>query len=60
MLKALPLVKDLQINSYTIPIETTYWGKMVDIYGDGFQHSVLEFDSGQNKKLIRAITEAEE
>ena len=60
LLKALPLVKDLQISSYTIPIETTYWGEMVDIYGDGFQHSVLQFDAGQNKKLIRAITEAEE
>ena len=40
-------------------VETTYWGGYKDIYGDGFEHSVLEFDAGQNKKLIRAITEAE-
>ena len=59
LMKALPLVKDLQINSHTIPMETTYWGGYKDIYGDGFEHSVLEFDAGQNKKLIRAITEAE-
>ena len=59
LMKALPLVKDLQINSHTIPMETTSWGGYKDIYGDGFEHSVLEFDAGQNKKLIRAITEAE-
>lgn len=59
LLRVLPLVKDLKIEKGSIPIETTYWGEMYDIYGDGFEHSVLMFDEGQNKRLIRAFTEAE-
>lgn len=59
LLKVLPMVKNITIESGSIPVETTYWGDYVDIYGDGFPHSVLKFDEGQNKRLIRAITEAE-
>ena len=59
LLKVLPMISEVKIESGTIPVEGTYWGEMVDIYEDGMMHSVLKFDQGQNKKLIRAITEAE-
>ena len=59
LIKMLPSIRDLKFEKGSIPIETTYWGDMKDIYGDGFQHSVLLFDKGQNKKLIRAFTEGE-
>lgn len=59
LMKVLPMVSELKIESGTIPVEGTYWGEIVDIYGDGMQHSVLKFESGQQKKLIRAVTEAE-
>ena len=32
---------------------------LVDIYQDGQIHSVMRFDTAKEKKLIRAITEAE-
>lgn len=59
LLRVLPLVKDLKIEKGTIPVEGTYWGEMKDIYGDGGSHSILKFESPQQKKLIRAFTEAE-
>ena len=55
--KVLPMVVDLQITGATIPMQG--WGDIVDIYDDGMQHSVMKFDTNKEKKLIRAITEAE-
>ena len=57
--KVLPMVVDLKMTGHTIPIEKTGWGDMVDIYKDGNIHSVIRFETPQQKKLIRAITEAE-
>ncbi|MDO5545525.1 MAG: LCP family protein [Eubacteriales bacterium] len=57
--KILPMVIDLQMTGETIPISGTGWGEMVDIYDDGNIHSVIKFETAQQKKLIRAITEAE-
>ena len=57
--KVLPMVVDLKMTGHTIPIEETGWGDMVDIYEDGNIHSVIRFETPQQKKLIRAITEAE-
>ena len=57
--KVLPMVIDLQMKGETIPISGTGWGEMVDIYSDGNMHSVIKFETPQQKKLIRAITEAE-
>ena len=57
--KVLPMVVDLKMTGETIPISGTGWGDMVDIYEDGNIHSVIRFESPQQKKLIRAITEAE-
>jgi len=59
LVRMLPHLRDLKIQGGSMPVETTYRGEMVDIYGDGVLHSVLKFDAGQNKKLIRAFTEAE-
>lgn len=57
--KILPMVIDLKMTGETIPISGTGWGDMVDIYDDGNIHSVIKFETPQQKKLIRAITEAE-
>lgn len=59
LLKIVPMLRDMTINGGTVPMESTYWGEVIDIYEDGIPDSVLKFDAGQNKKLIRAITEAE-
>ena len=58
--KILPMVRNLTMKGETIPVGKTGWGEMMDIYGDGMMHSVMRFESAQQKKLIRAITEAEE
>ena len=57
LLRMLPHIRNLNIRGGTLPVESTYWGDMVDIYEDGFQHSVLKFDMEQNKRLVRAFTE---
>ncbi len=57
--KVLPMVVDLKMTGHTVPMEGTGWGDMVDIYDDGNIHSVIRFETPQQKKLIRAITEAE-
>ena len=57
--KVLPMVVDLKMTGETIPISGTGWGDMVDIYDDGNIHSVIRFETAQQKKLIRAITKAE-
>ena len=56
----LPMVSRLTMKGETVPVGKTGWGEMVDIYGDGTEHSVMQFVSSQQKQLIRAITEAEE
>ena len=55
----LPMVSRLTMRGETVPVGKTGWGEMVDIYGDGTEHSVMQFVSSQQKQLIRAITEAE-
>ena len=57
--KVRPMVVDVKMTGETIPISGTGWGDMVDIYDDGNIHSVIRFETPQQKKLIRAITEAE-
>lgn len=55
--KVLPMFSELKIKGATVPMDG--WGDMVDIYKDGQTHSVMRFDTAKEKKLIRAITEAE-
>ena len=60
LMMVLPMLSDLTINpSGTCPVAGTYWGEMYDIYGDGFKHSILRFEVGDQWKLMRAITEGE-
>lgn len=51
----LPLLPQLNIETGTCPVETTYWGEIVDI--GGYPASVLLFDEGHNRQLMMAITE---
>ncbi|MGN0976804.1 MAG: LCP family protein [Faecousia sp.] len=59
LLTLLPMLPELTIEKGgTCP--ASYKGDMVDIYSDGFYHSVLRFDEAETKKTMRAITEGEE
>lgn len=55
MVDIFPLISELQIEQGTCPVESTYWGEGVDM--DGYTSYVLKFDEGQNKKLMKALTE---
>ena len=60
LMKMLPILPELTMEAGgTCPVQGTYRGYEKDIYGDGMYHSVLEFEPGQQKKLMRAITEGE-
>ena len=59
MTRILPVLKDVKIVGATIPYDKTGWGEIIDIYEDGIPDSVIKFEAPQQKKLIRAITEAE-
>lgn len=61
MLEVVPILPEIEIVSGTCPVEgsKSRWGDMVDIYDDGFMHSVIKFDEGLNKKAMRYITEGE-
>lgn len=57
--RVLPVLKDVNIVGATIPYDKTGWGEIIDIYEDGIPDSVIKFEAPQQKRLIRAITEAE-
>ena len=57
--RVLPVFKDIHIVGETIPYGKTGWGEIIDIYEDGIPDSVIKFETAQQHKLIRAITEAE-
>jgi len=57
--KVIPVFKDVNIVGATIPYDKTGWGEIIDIYDDGIPDSVIKFEAAQQKRLIRAITEAE-
>ena len=57
--RVLPVFKNIKIVGATIPYDKTGWGEIIDIYEDGIPDSVIKFESAQQKRLIRAITEAE-
>ncbi len=55
--KMLPMLSSLEIKqSGTCPQDGAYWGAMVDIFGNGVEHSVLQFNPGTVKKYMRALT----
>ena len=57
--RVIPVFKDINIVGATIPYDKTGWGEIIDIYEDGIPDSVIKFEAPQQKRLIRAITEAE-
>ena len=59
MARIMPIFKNIKIVGETIPVSGTGWGEIIDIYEDGIPDSVIKFESPQQKKLIRAVTEAE-
>lgn len=59
VIRMLPHVANLKIEGGTLPVETTYWGELADIYGDGGSYSILRFYIDQNKRLVSAFTEAD-
>ena len=59
LVKFMPVFKDVKIVGATIPYDKTGWGEIIDIYDDGIPDSVIKFEAAQQKRLIRAITEAE-
>ncbi len=56
-MKVLPVLTELEFESGTIPVQGTYRGEVIDIYEDGIPDSVLQFEVGQNKKLLQELTE---
>ncbi len=57
--RMVPVLDQITLAGETIPYGKTGWGEMIDIYEDGIMDSVIKFEAPQQKKLIRAITEAE-
>lgn len=58
LLTMLPMLPELKIETGgTCP--ASYFGDLVDIYGDGVKHSVLRFNETETKSHMRAITEGE-
>lgn len=58
LLPILPMLPELKIiEGGTCP--AVYSADMVDIYGDGVQHSVLRFDEATTKNTMRRITKGE-
>ena len=57
--RIIPVFDQVKIVGETIPVSGTGWGEIIDIYDDGIPDSIIRFESPQQKKLIRAITEAE-
>ena len=51
----LPLLPDMTIETGTCPVEGTYWGEIIDLFG--YPSSVLKFNAEKNKVLMGAITE---
>lgn len=60
LLDLIPMLPELKIESGTIPVEVDgkkyYWGEMLDIYGDGVEHSVLRFDPNKNREVLMALS----
>ena len=57
--RIIPVFSNIHIVGETIPYGNTGWGEIIDIYEDGIPDSVIKFEAPQQKRLIRAITEAE-
>ena len=60
VMELLPLLPEMTLESLQCPNEEMgRYGKSIDLFGDGVQHSVLYFDETKAKNIITAITEAD-
>lgn len=57
LIDIMPILPDLYVTGGTCPVSGTYWSDQKET-PDGWQH-VLVFEAPQQKRLMRAITEAE-
>lgn len=57
LVEVFPMLRDLSISSGTCPVEKLYWSELKETPDGEFY--VLCFDAGQNKALMRVITEGE-
>ena len=55
MIELVPMLPQMAVKGGTCPVEKTYWSEEKDT-PDGRMY-VLAFDAGQNKKLMKVITE---
>lgn len=56
----LPLLPEMKLESLQCPnADMDMYGKVIDLFGDGSQHSVLYFDEAKAKSIVTAITEAD-
>ena len=60
VMELLPLLPEMTLDSIQCPNEDMdRRGKIMDLFGDGIEHSVLLFDEAKAKKIITKITEAD-
>lgn len=56
----LPLLPEMTLESLQCPnADMDMYGKTIDLFGDGQEHSVLYFDENKAKSIVTAITEAD-
>lgn len=60
ILEILPLLPEMTLDSIQCPNEDMdRWGEVRDIFGDGLEQSILNFDSNKTKAILIPITECD-
>lgn len=60
ILEILPLLPEMTLDSIQCPNEDMdRWGEVRDIFGDGLEQSILNFDSNKAKAILIPITECD-
>ena len=60
ILEILPLLPEMTLDSIQCPNEEMdRWGEVRDIFGDGLEQSILNFDSNKAKAILIPITECD-
>ncbi len=55
LVELLPLLPEITIEKGTCPVEGTYYGEIIDLFGT--PSSVLKFDAAKNKSIMIPLTE---
>ena len=59
VMELLPVLPELTIDSQECPSAEIRGGKIVDLFGDGTEHSIITFDEAKAKAIMTAITECD-